>query len=69
MEIPENKKQFEITEKIIGWGSAYVWAETAEEAIRLYEKGEYDDYETDFDNFQDYEFVDIEEVNPAFYTK
>ena len=24
MEIPENKKQFEITEKFIGWGSAFV---------------------------------------------
>ena len=53
MEIPENKKQFEITEKFIGWGSAYVWAETEEEAIRLYRLGEYDDYETDFDNFQE----------------
>ena len=53
MEIPKDKKQFEITEKFIGWGSAYVWAETAEEAKRLYEQGEYDDYEHDFDNFQE----------------
>ena len=67
MEIPENKKQFEITEKFIGWGSAYVWAETKEEAIRRYNIGEYDDYEHDFDNFQDYEFVEIEEVNPVNY--
>ena len=67
MEIPKDKKQFEITEKFIGWGSAYVWAEIAEEAKRLYEQGEYDDYEHDFDNFQDYEFVEIEEVNPVNY--
>ena len=67
MENPKDKKQFEITEKFIGWGSAYVWAETKEEAIRLYNIGEYDDYETDFDNFQDYEFVEIEEVNPVNY--
>ena len=63
------KKSWTIEEQFVGWGHATVWAETAEEAKRLYEQGEYDDYEHDFDNFQDYEFVEIEEVNPAFYTK
>ena len=54
--------QFEITEKFVGWGSAFVWADNIEEAKRLYQQGDYDDYEHDFDNFQDYEFVEIEEV-------
>ena len=37
-------------------------ADNIEEAKRLYQQGDYDDYEHDFDNFQDYEFVEIEEV-------
>jgi len=53
--------QFEITEKFVGWGSAFVWADNIEEAKRLYEQGDYDDYEHDFDNFQDYEFYSITE--------
>ena len=62
-------KTFIIQERFTGYADIHIDAETEEEAIRLYRLGEYDDYETDFDNFQDYEFVEIEEVNPAFYTK
>ena len=60
MEIPENKKQFEITEKFIGWGSAYVWAETKEEAMNFYRSGDYKDSDYDVDDMTyDHEFVGI----------
>ena len=52
-------KSWTIEEKFVGWGHATVWAETEEEAMRLYRLGEYDDYEHDMDNFEDYEFYSI----------
>ena len=54
-------KSWTIEEKFVGWAHATVWAETEEEAMRLYRLGEYDDYEHDMDNFQDYEFYSISE--------
>ena len=68
MEIPKDKKQFEITEKFIGWGSAYVWAETKEEALALYNRGHYSDYDYDMDDLiYDHTFVSIreEETEPV----
>ena len=56
-------KKFIITEKFVGYADIEVEAETEEEAISLYNRGEYpdSDYQRD-DMFYDFEFVEIKEA-------
>ena len=56
-------KKFIITEKFVGYADIEVEAETEEEAISLYNRGEYpdSDYQRD-DMFYDFEFDSIKEV-------
>ena len=53
------KKSWIIEEQFVGWGHATVWAETEEEAMRLYKLGEYDDYEFCSINEENETFIDI----------
>ena len=56
-------KKFIITEKFVGYADIEVEAETEEEAISLYNRGEYPD--SDFqrdDMFYDFEFDSITEA-------
>ena len=61
-------KQFIIEEKFTGYANITIEAETKEEALALYNRGHYSDYDYDMDDlFYDHEFVGItaedEEVN------
>ena len=55
-------KQFIIQEKFTGYADITIEAETEEEALALYNRGNYPDsaYERD-DMFYDFEFVEIKE--------
>ena len=53
-------KHFIIEEKFTGYGNIRIEAETEEEALSLYNRGEYNDYDMD-DMFYDYEFCSIAE--------
>ena len=56
-------KKFIITEKFVGYADIEIEAETEQEAIALYNKGEYPD--SDYqraDMFYDFEFVEIKEA-------
>ena len=57
-------KTFIVTETYTGYCEYEVDAETKEEAIKIYENGEYD--ETEYDDYgdrYDYKFYSIEEDN------
>ena len=53
-------KYFIIEEKFTGYGNIRIEAETEEEALSLYNRGQYNDYDMD-DMFYDYEFCSIAE--------
>ena len=53
-------KHFIIEEKFTGYGNIRIEAETEEEALSLYNRGQYNDYDMD-DMFYDYEFCSIAE--------
>ena len=59
-------KKFIITEKVVGFADIEVEAETEEEAISLYNRGEYpdSDYQRD-DMFYDFELDSITEATEA----
>ena len=59
-------KKFIITEKFVGYADIEVEAETEEEAISLYNRGEYpdSDYQRD-DMFYDFELDSITEAKEA----
>ena len=59
-------KKFIITEKFVGYADIEVEAETEEEAISLYNRGEYpeSDYQRD-DMFYDFELDSITEATEA----
>ena len=60
-------KYFIIEEKFTGYGNIRIEAETEEEALSLYNRGQYNDYDMD-DMFYDYEFSSIaEEKDDIFY--
>ena len=60
-------KYFIIEEKFTGYGNIRIEAETEEEALSLYNRGQYNDYDMD-DMFYDYEFCSIaEEKDDIFY--
>ena len=53
-------KQFIVEEKFTGYANIYIYAETKEEAIALYNRGDYADSDYDLDDmFYDHEFVGI----------
>ena len=53
-------KQFIVEEKFTGYANIYIYAETKEEAIALYNRGDYKDSDYDLDDmFYDHEFVGI----------
>ena len=53
-------KQFIVEEKFTGYANIYIYAETKEEAIALYNRGDYADSDYDLDDmFYDNEFVGI----------
>ena len=55
-------KQFIIEEKFTGYANIRIEAETEEEAIALYNRGDYKDSEYDMDDmFYDFEFCSIAE--------
>ena len=63
-------KQFIIEEKFTGYANITIEAETEEEALALYNRGQYKDSTYDMDDmFYDYEFVSIteEEIEPSNY--
>ena len=63
-------KQFIIEEKFTGYANITIEAETEEEALALYNRGQYKDSTYDMDDmFYDYEFVSIteEEIEPTNY--
>ena len=63
-------KQFTIEEKFTGYANIYIYAETKEEALALYNRGHYSDYDYDLDDlFYDHTFVSIreEETEPVNY--
>ena len=53
-------KYFIIEEKFTGYGNIRIEAETEEEALSLYNRGQYNDYDMD-DMFYDYKFCSIAE--------
>ena len=53
-------KTFIIEEKFTGYANIRIEAETEEEALSLYNRGQYNDYDMD-DMFYDYEFCSIAE--------
>ena len=55
-------KTFIIEEKFTGYANIRIEAETEEEALALYNRGDYKDSEYDMDDmFYDYEFCSINE--------
>ena len=53
-------KQFIVEEKFTGYANIYIYAETKEEALALYNRGHYAVSEYDMDDmFYDHEFVGI----------
>ncbi len=61
-------KQFIIEEKFTGYANITIEAETEEEALALYNRGQYKDSSYDIDDmFYDYEFVSITEEEPVNY--
>ena len=65
-------KQFTIEEKFTGYANITIEAETEEQALALYNRGHYSDYDYDMDDlFYDHEFVGItaedEIVEPVNY--
>ena len=55
-------KTFVIEEKFVGYADITIEAETEEEALALYNRGQYKDSEYDMDDmFYDYEFCSINE--------
>ena len=63
-------KHFIIEEKFTGYANIRIEAETEEQALALYNRGQYPDSEYDMDDmFYDYEFVSIkeEETEPVNY--
>ena len=55
-------KTFIIQEKFVGYADVTIEAETEQEAIDLYNEGNYDDDATEYDDvFYDFEFVEIKE--------
>ena len=65
-------KQFIVEEKFTGYANIYIYAETKEEALALYNRGYYADSDYDMDDmFYDHEFVGItaeeEEVPLNYY--
>ena len=53
-------KQFIVEEKFTGYANIYIYAETKEEALTLYNRGDYADSDYDLDDmFYDHEFVGI----------
>ena len=53
-------KTYIIEEKFTGYANIRIEAETEEEALSLYNRGQYNDYDMD-DMFYDYEFCSIAE--------
>ena len=62
-------KTFIVEEKFTGYANITIYAETKEEALALYNRGQYLDSEYDMDDmFYDYEFCSIaEEKDDIFY--
>ena len=63
-------KQFTIEEKFTGYANITIEAETEKEALALYNRGHYSDYDYDRDDlFYDHTFVSIreEEIEPVNY--
>ena len=62
-------KHFIIEEKFTGYANITIEAETEEQALALYNRGQYPDSEYDMDDmFYDYEFSSIaEEKDDIFY--
>ena len=63
-------KQFTIEEKFTGYANITIEAETKGEALKLYNRGHYSDYDYDMDDlFYDHTFVNIreEETEPVNY--
>ena len=55
-------KTFIIEEKFTGYANITIEAETEEQALSLYNRGHYSDYDYDMDDlFYDHEFVGITE--------
>ena len=55
-------KTFIVQEKFTGYNDITIYAETEEEAISLYNRGQYSDYDYDVDDMTyDHEFSDIRE--------
>ena len=60
-------KTFIIEEKFTGYANIRIEAETEEEALALYNRGQYKDSEYDMDDmFYDYEFCSINEESETF---
>ena len=56
-------KQFIIEEKFTGYANITIEAETEDEAIALYNRGDYPDSQYDMDDmFYDFEFQQISEI-------
>ena len=56
-------KQFTIEEKFTGYANITIEAETEEQALALYNRGHYSDYDYDMDDlFYDHEFQQISEI-------
>ena len=62
-------KTYIIEEKFTGYANIKIYAETEEEALKLYNRGYYADSEYDMDDlFYDHEFCSIaEEKDDLFY--
>ena len=63
-------KQFTIEEKFTGYANITIEAESEEQALALYNRGQYSDYDDDMDDlFYDHTFVSIrdEETEPVNY--
>jgi len=63
-------KTYIIEEKFTGYANITIYAETKEEALALYNRGHYSDYDYDMDDlFYDHTFVSIreEETEPVNY--
>ena len=63
-------KTFIIEEKFTGYANITIEAETQEEALSLFNRGQYSDYDYDMDDlFYDHHFVGIteEETEPVNY--
>ena len=63
-------KTFIIEEKFTGYANITIEAETEEQALALYNRGQYSDYDYDIDDlFYDHHFVGIteEETEPVNY--